>query len=125
MKSLQCISIDDNPLFTRKLEAFTEVMDWISIVDSFDNPIQGAKAIVDQQPDVVFLDIEMPYIDGEYLIDWIKPKLEHMQKQPMIIVISSVTEPPQELLNSSDGFINKADVTDPETFEARLKEILD
>lgn len=124
MKPLTCISIDDNPLFTRKLEAFTESMDWISIVDSYDNPIQGATAVVNTNPDVVFLDIEMPYIDGEYLVDWIKPRLESMEKQPRIIVISSVTEPPEELLANTAGFINKSTVTDPETLEASLKSIL-
>jgi chemotaxis response regulator CheB len=124
MKKLTCISIDDNPLFTRKLEAFTESMDWISIVDSYDNPIQGATAIVNKKPDVVFLDIEMPYIDGEYLVDWIKPKLALMDKPPRIIVISSVTEPPEDLLANADGFINKAKVTDPEAFEKSLREIL-
>ncbi|MEP0985234.1 LytR/AlgR family response regulator transcription factor [Ekhidna sp.] len=124
MKPLTCISIDDNPLFTRKLEAFTESLDWISIVDSYDNPIQGATAIVNNKPDVVFLDIEMPYIDGEYLADWIKPKLEMMDNPPQIIVISSVTEPPEELLANTAGFINKSTVTDPEAFEKSLKAIL-
>ncbi|WP_425391643.1 LytR/AlgR family response regulator transcription factor [Ekhidna sp.] len=124
MKPLNCISIDDNPLFTRKLEAFTEGLDWISIVDSFDNPIQGATAIVNQNPDVVFLDIEMPFVDGEYLVDWIKPRLKAMEKQPRIIVISSVSEPPEELLANSDGFINKSEVTDPASFEEKLRAIL-
>lgn len=124
MKPLTCISIDDNPLFTRKLEAFTESMDWISIVDSYENPIQGATAIVTNKPDVVFLDIEMPYIDGEYLVDWIKPKLAIMDKPPRIIVISSVAEPPEELLANTSGFINKSTVTDPATLEKSLREIL-
>lgn len=124
MKPLTCISIDDNPLFTRKLEAFTESMDWISIIDSYDNPIQGATAIVNKTPDVVFLDIEMPYIDGAYLADWIKPKLDLMDNPPRIVVISSVTEPPEELLANTAGFINKSTVTDPETLEKNLRAIL-
>lgn len=124
MKPLQCISIDDNPLFTRKLEAFTESMDWISIIDSYENPIQGATAIVNNKPDVVFLDIEMPYIDGEYLVDWIKPKLEVMARPPRIIVISSVSEPPEELIANTAGFINKSKVTDPQSLESHLRAIL-
>lgn len=124
MKPLTCISIDDNPLFTRKLEAFTSKLDWISIVDSFDNPIKGATAILNMKPDVVFLDIEMPYIDGAYLVDWIKPQLEQMDTPPRIIVISSLVDPPKELLASANGFINKSSVTDPDTLEQKLKEIL-
>jgi chemotaxis response regulator CheB len=124
MKRLKCISVDDDPLFVRKLEAFTDEMDWIAITETHNNPVQGATAILKENPDVVFLDIEMPYIDGAYLVDWIKPTLDKMEHPPKIIVISSLTEPPEELLANANGFINKSAVTDPDTLETRLKEIL-
>lgn len=124
MNQLQCISIDDNPLFSRKLETFISTMDWISIIKTYDNPIQGATAIIQSKPDVVLLDIEMPFTDGEYLVDWIKPQLDVMEKPPRIIVISSLEEPPEALLANTAGFINKSLVTDPVSFEAKLRAIL-
>lgn len=99
-------------------------MDWIEIIESFDNPIRGATAIVKTSPDVVFLDVEMPHVDGEYLVDWIKPQLDAMKDPPKIIVISSLSEPPRELLKNATGFINKYSITDPEVLESRLKKIL-
>ena len=125
MNQLAFIAIDDDPLFIRKIEAFAESIDWIEKVESFDNPVKGATAIVAQQPDVVLLDIEMPYIDGEYLIDWIKPQFELMEKPPRVIVVSSVSAPSADLAANTLGFINKASITDPQSFEAALKSILD
>ncbi len=124
MTHLKCISIDDDPLFIRKLEAFTDDLDWITIEEDYNNPVQGATAIVSSKPDVVFMDIEMPYMDGEYLVDWLQPTLKQMENPPRIIVISSLTDPPQELLRNAAGFINKSDVDSKENLEKRLKEIL-
>ncbi len=124
MNHLKCISIDDNPLFSRKLETFISDMDWISMVKAYDNPIQGATAIIQTKPDVVLLDIEMPFTDGAYLVDWIKPQLDAMEHPPRIIVISSLDHPPEDLLSNTAGFINKSAVTDPVTFESKLKAIL-
>ena len=91
---------------------------------TYDNPIQGATAVVQKQPDVILLDVEMPYVDGEYLVDWIKPQLDAMPVRPKVVVISSLKEPPKELLSQCEGFVHKYSITDVDTFESRLKSIL-
>ena len=121
---LSCLSIDDDPLFARKLKVFTDEMDWLEIKELFHNPIQGATAILQQKPDVVFVDIEMPYMDGEYLVDWLQPTLKQLAEPPRIVVISSVYAPPQALLEKAEGFINKSEVSSRENLEKHLKEIL-
>ena len=124
MKILTCISIDDDPLFSRKLKVFTDEMDWLEIKETYNNPVQGATAILQQKPELIFVDIEMPYMDGEYLVDWLQPTLEQLSDPPKIVVISSVTYPPKPLLAKATGFINKSEVSSVENLEKHLKEIL-
>ena len=124
MKTLRCVSIDDDPLIIRKLEFFCSKITWLSFEKGVNNPVQGATAILSIKPDVIFLDIEMPFMDGEYLADWIQPKLAQLEKKPKIVVISSLDEPPADLLKNAAGFINKSKVTDAGVFEDELKKIL-
>lgn len=124
MKSLTCLSIDDDPLFSRKLKVFTDEIDWLEIKETYTNPVQGATAILQQKPDIVFVDIEMPYMDGEYLVDWLQPTLEQLSDPPRIVVISSVTNPPKALLEKATGFINKSEVSSVENLEQHLTALL-
>lgn len=121
---LKCIAIDDDKLFLLKLETYLDEIDWITLEETFDNPIKGATAIMNIKPDLVFLDYEMPHVDGNYLVDWIQPKLKSMEKPPILILLSSVDTPPAELLNNVNGFINKFHIKEPQAFEQRLKEII-
>lgn len=124
MKILSCLSIDDDPLFSRKLKVFTDEMDWLEIKEIYNNPVQGATAILQQKPDVVFVDIEMPYMDGEYLVEWLQPTLKQLSEPPRIVVISSVTNPPGALLAKATGFVNKSEVSSVENLEGHLRKLL-
>lgn len=121
---LTCISIDDDALFQRKLEAFIEDIDWLNLIDCHNNPVQGATAVIKQSPDLLLLDMEMPYIDGDYLMDWIEPKLSIMEKRPKVIVLSSKNILEEEKKDSAAGYIKKHEMISPEELERRLKEIL-
>ena len=124
-KNYTCIAIDDDPLLLRKLQAYIEDIPWLTFLESHNNPIKGASAIVSIKPDIIFLDIEMPMVDGNYLVDWIGPKLEIMENPPKIFIVSSLTIPKEEQLPQVTGYINKANVTSPEALETRLKEFID
>ncbi|MEQ8715942.1 MAG: response regulator [Cyclobacteriaceae bacterium] len=121
---LNCIAIDDDPLLLRKLEVYMEDISWINFLASYSSPVKGATAIVESKPDLVLLDIEMPHIDGHYLIDWIKPRLDLMEKPPTVIIVSSLTVPKEDQAEGIAGYINKANVTSPAELEAMLKEII-
>ena len=101
-----------------------EDISWINFVEAFNNPVKGATAIVSKEPDLVLLDIEMPHIDGHYLIDWIKPRIDIMEKPPKVVIVSSLNVPQEEQAEGVAGYINKADLTTPKALEERLKAIL-
>jgi DNA-binding NarL/FixJ family response regulator len=112
--NLTCIAIDDDPVFLRKIEAFIEEIPELQLLESHSNAIKGATSVIKSAPDVLLTDIEMPYTDGFYLIDWLQPKLASMEKPPKIIVISSLWLKEEELPRDAAAFINKYDLKEPE-----------
>ncbi len=82
MKKYRAIAIDDDPIFLKIVEKTLETIPSIELIGCFDNPVTGAIQVVNKKPDVLFLDIEMPFIDGFETV-------ELLDKKPKIIVISS------------------------------------
>jgi len=64
MKPLTCIIVDDEPLAVRLLVSYAEKTPNLKLLASFTNSISAINAIKAQQPDLLFLDIQMPNIDG-------------------------------------------------------------
>ncbi|WP_258099160.1 response regulator [Marinoscillum pacificum] len=124
MDRMTCIAIDDDSLFLRTIKLYLDQMDWVVLKETFTNPVRAAKGILQLQPQLILVDYEMPLVDGDYLIDWIKPKLDLMKRKPFIVLLSAVDEPPKTLLNNVDGFINKSMVRDIESLEVVLKELV-
>ena len=122
-KTYTCIAIDDDPLLLRKLEAYLEDIPWLTFLESYNNPIKGASAVISTKPDILLLDIEMPMIDGHYLVDWIGPKLELMENPPKVIIVSSLNVPKEEQLPQVTGYINKSNVTSPAALDTMLREL--
>ena len=125
MVQLTCIAIDDDPLFLRKLEALADEIEWIELTGTFNNPIQGATAIISQKPDVVFLDMEMPHTGGGYLMDWLDPRLNSMEKKPKVIVITSLERSSTKDLPNVSGYLNKFHLNSALILEEELKRVID
>ncbi|MFY0607164.1 MAG: response regulator [Cyclobacteriaceae bacterium] len=123
--TFSCLAIDDDSLFLRKLSVFVESIEWLDLVKTVNNPVQGAKAIFEVEPDILFLDMEMPHVDGNYLIDWIGPRLAKMTKPPKIIIVSSLNFSDEEKQSSVAGYINKSQVTSAENLSQLVKGIID
>ena len=64
MKPLTCIIVDDEPLAVRLLVSYAEKTPDLKLLASFTDSISAINAIKAQQPDLLFLDIQMPNIDG-------------------------------------------------------------
>ena len=64
MKPITCIIVDDEPLAVRLLESYVEKTPDLELMASFTDSINAINAIKTQKPDLIFLDIQMPNIDG-------------------------------------------------------------
>ena len=62
--NLSCIIVDDEPLAVRLLESYVEKTPDLELMASFTDSITAINAIRAQKPDLLFLDIQMPNIDG-------------------------------------------------------------
>ena len=62
--SLSCIIVDDEPLAVRLLESYVEKTPDLTLLASFTDSINALNAVKQQKPDLLFLDIQMPNMDG-------------------------------------------------------------
>lgn len=60
---MRCIAIDDEPIALSIISNFCERIGDIELV-TYSNPLEGVNAIKEQNPDLVFLDIEMNDFSG-------------------------------------------------------------
>ena len=71
---IKAILVDDEPLARSILSEYLEGYPQVEIVAECNDGFEGAKAIMQHQPDVVFLDIQMPKINGFELLEIIDVK---------------------------------------------------
>ena len=64
MRPLTCMIVDDEPLAVRLLVSYVEKTPDLHLLASFTDSISAINAVKDQKPDLLFLDIQMPNIDG-------------------------------------------------------------
>ena len=61
---MTCIIVDDEPLAVRQLAAYAERTPDLQLLDTFTDSIAAINAVKEQKPDLLFLDIQMPNING-------------------------------------------------------------
>lgn len=61
---LRVLIVDDEPAARRKTRRFLEEHEDIEIIGDAKNGSEAVAQILDQRPDLVFLDVQMPDIDG-------------------------------------------------------------
>lgn len=69
---IKYISIDDNPVDTLLLQHYAAEHPFLQHINSFDSAVKGMEAIEALQPDLVFLDVEMPEATGLEVLRFIK-----------------------------------------------------
>jgi DNA-binding LytR/AlgR family response regulator len=62
--SLNCIAVDDEPLALGLVCAFIEQTPFLKLVGRYSNAIEALKGIHEQTIDLIFLDIQMPDLNG-------------------------------------------------------------
>lgn len=64
MESLRCVIVDDEPLAVRMLENYVERTPFLSLAASFTDPVEALSQLNELKPHILFLDIQMPDLDG-------------------------------------------------------------
>lgn len=62
--TLKCIIIDDEPIARKLLQEYIEETDFLTLVGSAENPLKAAGLISEFEPDLIFLDVNMPKMNG-------------------------------------------------------------
>lgn len=79
---IKCIITDDEPLARKGLKSYIEKIDFLSLEAECEDAIQLNSMLKTLQPDLVFLDIEMPEITGIEL-------LSNIVNPPKVIIVSA------------------------------------
>jgi DNA-binding LytR/AlgR family response regulator len=79
---MNCVIIDDEPLARDGLASYVREVDFLNLTGTCENPLELIKLLDQQAIDVIFLDIQMPKMNG---IDFLKI----MQKPPMVIITTA------------------------------------
>lgn len=77
--------IDDEPLARTVVESYLKAFPDIEIVEQCTNGFEGLKAIEEHHPDLIFLDIQMPKINGFEM-------LELVENPPAVIFTTAFDE---------------------------------
>jgi two-component system response regulator LytT len=64
MTIIKCIAVDDEPLALKLVQTFIEQTPFLELSASCDNAVEAMSLIREKQPDLVFLDINMPNLTG-------------------------------------------------------------
>jgi DNA-binding LytR/AlgR family response regulator len=66
---LKCIIIDDEPIARKVLQEYIDEIDYLTLAGQAENPLKAMPLLNDVGADILFLDINMPKING---MDFIK-----------------------------------------------------
>ena len=80
--------VDDELPALQELEYLLERYEDIEVAGVFEDPLEAVKNVLRDKPDVVFLDIDMPYINGIELA----LKIQTLRAGIIIIFVSAYTE---------------------------------
>jgi DNA-binding LytR/AlgR family response regulator len=69
MKKLSCIIVDDEPVARKILQEFTEQIPYLDVLGKFESAMKAEEFLKGNQPDLIFLDIEMPKVSGLQMLN--------------------------------------------------------
>lgn len=85
MKKIRCFIVDDEPLAIKVIEQHLSKLSQFEVCGKSNKPVEALEQIKILQPDLLFMDIEMPEINGMEL-------LATLQNRPAIIITTAYRE---------------------------------
>lgn len=82
---IKCVIIDDEPLAVNVIKNYTEQIKDLELIQTFNNAIDSLEYLQKENIDLLFLDIDMPILDGYSF-------LESIEYSPMVIITTAHEE---------------------------------
>lgn len=82
---INCIAIEDEPLALKKIKEFIEQVDYLNLLEGFNNAIDAIGFLKKNPVDLIFLDIRMKKLSGIQF-------LGSLQSKPKVIITSAYDE---------------------------------
>lgn len=82
---MRCIAIDDEPLALQLITEYASRIPFLSLEKTFTNPDEGREWLQQHEADLLFLDIQMPDING---LQFYKTLI----KKPMVVFTTAYSE---------------------------------
>lgn len=82
---IKCLIIDDEPLAINVVKNYLTQIEDVELINTFNNAIDGLNFLKDNTVDVIFLDINMPLLDG---LGFIKS----LEDPPLLIITTAYDE---------------------------------
>ncbi len=82
---LKCVIIDDEPLAINVIKNYVDQTKGLILLDSFNDATESVEYLRNHEPDLIFLDINMPLLDGLNL-------LKSIPKKPLTIITTAHEE---------------------------------
>lgn len=91
---LRCLIVDDEPIARLIVEKYCAYLPELEVVGSCGDALQAKQTLSKQDVDIIFLDINMPVLDGLAFV-------KTLRKQPQIIFTTAYKEYAHEAFNVS------------------------
>ncbi len=85
MNRINCLIVDDEPISREIIEGYCKHLPYLAIVGSCDNALKAKMVLQQEKVDIIFLDINMPVMDG---ISFLKT----MKNPPQVIFTTAYKE---------------------------------
>ncbi|MDY8138387.1 response regulator transcription factor [Aquimarina sp. 2201CG5-10] len=82
MMNLNCVIVDDEPLAIKVIKNYIAETKGLQLINSFNNAVESVDYIRSNQIDLLFLDINMPLLDGFNL-------LKSLPEKPLTIITTA------------------------------------
>ncbi|MGQ0828219.1 MAG: LytR/AlgR family response regulator transcription factor [Bacteroidota bacterium] len=117
---MNCIIVDDNQLARAAIKQLITDVNFLTLKEECDNPVDAFNYLQKENIDLVFLDVEMPGMSGLELI-------KNLKTHPIIILISAKKNYAVEAfeLNVADYIVKPVTINRFMTAVSRAKELFD
>lgn len=86
---MRCVAVDDDALALSFLEAILDKISGVELIAAFDDQVRALDEIPEISPDLIFVDINMPGIDG---LSFLARLAERMSPLPLVVFATAHSE---------------------------------